>query len=338
MTARLTEVLHAIVQAYIETGEPVPSRTIARRRRDGLSAATIRNIMAELAELGYLDQPHTSAGRVPTAKAFRHYALAAGTRSVSGAEMEHVRAELAGSSPEQRVELASHMLTELTRNIGIVAATPASAQTLDQIELLRLPDGRVLMVVVTRDGLVRNQVASLSEPVSPDELSSIRNYVNVNFSGWALSAIREELDHRLAEERAAYDGLLRRLSMLRLRGLLDFGFSAQVYLEGAAYLIGPDLRMTREKLGELFRALEEKQRLVELLDQFLGAATGELQVQVGLEEAHPALGEFSLIGIHTHLPGGLETRMAVLGPLRMNYPRALAAVAQVGRILQTLPQ
>jgi heat-inducible transcriptional repressor len=332
------EVLHAIVQSYIETGQPVASGAIARRRRDHLSSATIRNIMAELADHGYLDQPHTSAGRVPTAKAFRHYALSSGARSVSGAEIERLRAELAESRPEERPERASHALTELTRVVGIVASTPASAQTLDQVELLRLPDGRVLMVVVTSDGLVRNHVTQLAEPITQDDLASIRNYVNVNFSGWSLAAVRAELDRRLAEERATYDGLLRQLGMLRVRGLLDFGFPAQIFMEGASYLVGSDLHMTREKLGELFRALEEKRRLIELLDQFLDAPAGELHVQVGLEQAHPALGEFSLIGVHLQLPGGLDARMAVLGPLRMNYPRALSAVSQVGRILLSLPQ
>jgi len=337
---RSLEVLHSIVQSYVETGEPVASRSIARRRKDNLSPATIRNIMADLADLGYLDQPHTSAGRVPTAKAFRLYALTvSSSRGVHGADADRVREALVQyASPELRAEQATHLLTELTRNVGIVAAIPASAQKLEQIELMRLPDGRVLMVVVTRDGLIRNQVAHLQEPVSQDDLFSIRNYVNQNFAGWSVTAIRQELGRRLFEERATYDSLLRRLQLLYSQGLLSFGFTPQVYLDGASYLVGLDLHLTREKLRELFRALEEKQHLIELLDQFLGARTGEVEVQIGLEHAHPALRGFSLIGITVDLPGGVETRMAVLGPMRMNYPRVMAAVAQVGRILQSLPQ
>ncbi len=336
---RAIEILHSIVQAYVETGEPVASRFIARRRKDNLSAATIRNIMADLADLGYLDQPHTSAGRVPTAKAFRHYALTAASRTVAGPEADRVREELVQvAAPELLAERATHLLTELTRNVGIVAAIPASAQTLDQIELMRLPDGRVLMVVVTSDGLVRNQVAHLREPVSQDDLISIRNYVNRNFSGWSVTAVREEMDRLLLEERATYDSLLRRLHLLYSQGLLNFGFTPLVYLDGASYLLGLDLHLTKEKMRELFRALEEKQRLIELLDQFLGARTGEVQVQVGLENIHPAMREFSLIGITVDLPGGVETRMAVLGPMRMNYPRVMGAVSQVSRILRSLPQ
>jgi heat-inducible transcriptional repressor len=339
LSQRTIEVLHAIVQCYVETGEPVASRTIARRRKDHLSAATIRNIMADLADLGYLSQPHTSAGRVPTQKAFHHYAQSLSTRAVPEAGVERLRDELVHfASLDQRAEHATHVLTSLTRNVGIIAAIPASAQALDQIELVRLSEGRVLMVVVTRDGLVHNQVAYLHEPISQDELASIRNYVNQNFTGWSLTAIRGELDQLLREDRALYDGLLRRLNVLYSQGLLSFGFAPRIFLEGASNLVGLDLHLTKEKLRELFRALEEKQRLIALLDQFLDARSGQLQVQVGLEHAHPAMRELSLIGISVEIPGGGATRMAVLGPMRMNYPRVMSAVVQVGRVLQSLPQ
>jgi heat-inducible transcriptional repressor len=336
---RTIEVLHAIVQCYVETGEPVASRTIARFRKNNISPATIRNIMADLFDLGYLDQPHTSAGRVPTAKAFHHYAQSVSSRPVPDSRVERLRDDLVHcSSLDQRAELASHVLTSLTRNVGIVAAIPASAQALELIELVRLSEGRVLMVVVTRDGLVHNQVAFLHEPVSQDDLASIRNYVNSNFAGWTLTAIRSELDLLLRQDRALYDGILRRLHVLYSQGFLSFGFTPRIYLEGASNLVGLDFHLTNEKLRDLFRALEEKQRLIALLDQFLDAGDGEVQVQIGLEHAHPAMRELSLIGVTLHLPGGGATRMAVLGPLRMNYPRVMATVAQVGRALQSLPQ
>lgn len=339
LNQRAIEVLHAIVQTYVETGEPVASRTIARRRKDPLSPATIRNIMSDLAEMGYLEQPHTSAGRVPTAKAFQHYAasIAAGLGSLQADE--RLRTELAPyGSPDECVQQASHLLTSLTRNVGIAAAIPASAQMLDQIDLIRLPDGRILMIVVTRDGLVHNQVAHLPEPVTQDELQSIRNYVNQHFSGWRLRDIRAELDRMVTEERAVYDLLLRRLQLLHAQGLLSFELPPRVYMEGASNLLGLDLHITRERLRELFRALEEKQRLIELLDQFLDAGETGLQVRIGLAQAHPALRDFALIGMAVEGPGGLQTRLAVLGPLRMNYARVMSAVAQMRSLLASLPQ
>jgi heat-inducible transcriptional repressor len=339
LSRRSSEVLRAIVQTYVETGEPVASRTIARRRKEPLSPATIRNIMSDLAEMGYLEQPHTSAGRVPTAKAFAHYAaaVAAGLREV--AANERMREELARvGSPDECVQQASHLLTSLTRNVGIAAAIPASAQQLDQIDLIRLPDRRILMIVVTRDGLVHNQVAHLPEPVTQDDLQSIRNFVNQHFAGWQMRDIRAELDRMVREERAAYDLLLGRLQLLHAQGLLSFELPPRVYLEGASNLLGLDLHITRERLRELFHALEEKQRLIELLDQYLDGSESGLQFRIGLGEAHPALREFALIGIRVEGPGGLETRLAVLGPMRMHYPRVMSAVVQLRSLLKSLPQ
>ncbi|MCU0248336.1 MAG: heat-inducible transcriptional repressor HrcA [Bryobacter sp.] len=339
LTPRTIEVLHSIVQSYIETGEPVASRTIARRRRDHLSPATIRNIMADLADAGYLDQPHTSAGRVPTAKAFRHYALAVSQHRPSGADLARVREELIGHpGVEERTERTTHILTELTRNVSIVAAIPAAGQTLDRVELVWLSDRRILMVVMTGDGMVRNQLALLKDPISPAELESIRNYLNVEFAGWTMTAIRSELDRRLAEERAAYDQMLLRLSLFYQQGLLDMGTTPLVFLDGASNLLGIDVHLTAEKLRELFRTLEEKRRLIDMLDQFLAGRTDELQVRVGLSEAHPALSHFSLIGLRIGTPGGVETRLAVLGPMRMNYARVVSTVFQIGHLLRSLPQ
>ena len=152
-SARKFEILHAIVKAYIETGEPVASRSVARARRDNLSAASVRNVMADLCDEGYLAQPHTSAGRIPTEKAFRSYinSLLA-TNRVLTAELSRVRNELGRMDTiEGRMERSSHILTEMTHSVGIAAAIPTASQHLDQIELLSLGDRRVLMIVVTKD-------------------------------------------------------------------------------------------------------------------------------------------------------------------------------------------
>lgn len=335
---RAADILHAIVQSYIETGEPVASRTISRERSDGLSPATIRNVMSDLCELGYLAQPHTSAGRIPTEKAFRSYVRSLAAHRLLTAEIERLRAQLNETGTmESRVERSSHLLTELTRNMGIAAAIPATGQVLDSIELVALPDRRVLMIVVTRDRIVRNQVVVLDEPVTQEDLYSIRNYVNLNFGGWALTDVRRELRRRLEEQSAAYDAILRRLTLLYEKGLLDVGLAPEVHMEGASNLIGLDLHLTREKLRELFRALEEKKRILLLLDQFLEQPSGEIAVRVGLGDAHPSMRELSLIGLTVMLPGGLSAKMAVLGPMRMNYQKVISAVMHVGEAIQRIP-
>ena len=337
VTGRNIRVLHAIVQEYIETGEPVASRTIARRLPENLSSASIRNTMADLYEEGYLSQPHTSAGRVPTEKAFQSYVRSLAVRRLISDEFRRLQNELGQfGSLEERIERSSQMLVEMTRGVGIAAAIPAGSQCLDQVDLLKLADNRVLMVVVTRDQMVRNRVLNILEPITQDELHSIRNYLNANFTGWPLSGIQQEVELRLRQESAAYDAILRKLQMLYQHGLLELGLAPEIHMEGASNLVGLDLHLTREKMRELFRALEEKKKLLLLLEEFLDDPQGEVGVQVGLGAAHPAMGELSLIGVTVSLPTGAYGKIAVLGPMRMNYERVISAVMHVGQALQAV--
>jgi heat-inducible transcriptional repressor len=332
MVPRNRELLHEIVEAYIETGEPVASRSIARRRGDTLSAASIRNVMADLDEEGYLCQPHTSAGRVPTEKAFRSYAQSLTLRRLAAAELERLRGHISRlETVEERVEYTSRILVDMTRGVGIAAVFPWTSPALEHIELVALPDHRVLMVVVTRDHEVRNRVVTLDEAMSPDELVNIRNYVNRNFAGWTLEAVRKELAVRLDQASATYDAILRKLTLLYAKGLLDLGSAPEVHMEGASNLVGLDLHLTKEKMRELFRALEEKKRVLELLDRFLEQPAGEIGVHVGLSEMHPSMRELSLIGVPVKLDSGISAVIAVLGPMRMNYGRVMSAVQNLGR-------
>jgi heat-inducible transcriptional repressor len=337
MTPRSREILHEIVEAYIANGEPVASRSIARRWHDGLSAASIRNAMADLADEGFLSQPHTSAGRVPTEKAFRSYIESLTLRKMADAEIDRLRAEIGKrDTVEARVEQTSRMLVEMTRGVGIAAAIPQPNPALDQVELVALPGGRVLMVVVTRDQKVRNRIVTLDEPLTSDELVSIRNYINRNFSGQVLEDIRRELAARLDHAAAAYDILLKKLTLLYSKGLLDLGSEPpEVHMEGASNLIAVDLHLTKEKMRELFRALEEKKRILNLLDRFFEQPVGAIGVQVGLGEVHPSMGQLSLIGLPVVLPNGISAVIAVLGPMRMNYSRVMSAVRHVGQAFQT---
>ncbi len=331
---RAQEILYAIVRSYIETGEPLGSRTISKLQNNALSAASIRNVMADLDEAGYLYQPHTSAGRIPTAKAFRFFVNTIPERAMTAAESMRVHERFRDArSMEQRIERSCQMLTELTHNMGIAAAMPTSDQSLEQVEFVALADRRVLMIVATRDGMVHNRVVTLNEAMPQQTLESLRDYINHNFAGWIISDARRELLRRIEEERAAYDAVLQRLTVLYREGLLDVAQHPQVHMEGASNLFGLDLHLTRETMRDLFRALEEKRRIVELLDRFI-EEHGELRVHVGLGDVHPAMSELSLIGLSIPQPGGMLTRIAVLGPMRMNYSRVMTAVRQIGRAFE----
>lgn len=294
--------------------------------------------MSDLAEEGYLSQPHTSAGRVPTDKAFRLFVQDLNVPRPSPAQLELLHSEFRGvESLEHGVLRSSHLLTELTHNVGIAAAIPAASQMLDQIELMPLADQRVLAIVVTRDRVVRTRVVALEEDILPDQLTSIRNYLNYHFSGWILSDARRELERRLQLQSAYYDALLKRLTVLYTKGLLDIDLDPEVHMEGAAYLVALDLHLTREKMLELLRALEEKKRILQLLDRFLEQPLGEVGIQVGLGSLHPAMKELSLIGITVATQTGMAAKVAVLGPMRMQYEKVMSAVFHVGRALQQLP-
>ncbi len=330
LSRRHFDVLHAIVQNYIEHGEPVASRVIARKYP--MSAATIRNIMADLLEEGYLTQPHTSAGRVPTERAYTSYVKTLLHHRIVQTELKRLQQEIQkGETIEARIERSSKLLTEITRTLAITAAIPTQSQTLDQVELVGLPERRILMVVITRDRMVRNRVITIEDHISQEELTSIRNYLNYHFSGWALQDIHRELKRRFELESAAYDAILRRVNLLYSKGLLELGLTPEVHVEGAENLIGLDLHVTRERMRELFRTLEEKKRILQLLERFLEQREGELAVQVGLGDVHPSMGELSFIGMRFGLPSGLQAHVAVLGPMRMNYSRALSAVLHVGQ-------
>ncbi|MGD1072504.1 MAG: heat-inducible transcriptional repressor HrcA [Bryobacteraceae bacterium] len=337
LSPREREILHLIVRAYIDTGDPVGSRTLSRMRHLSLSPATIRNVMADLADDGFLAQPHTSAGRVPTDKAFRDFAGTVSGQPLPITDRDRIFNQMhSGESLEERVAIASRVLTEMTRNVGIAAALPRSSQELEHIELIALSDWRVLMIVATSDRMVRNRVVTLDRQLSQDELIQMRNYVNSNFAGWTLERARAELLRRIEEERAMYDAVLQQLTLLCQKGLLTVDQDPQLEVDGTSYLVGLDLHLTRERMRELFRALEEKKRVVALLDRFLENSQGQVGVHVGLEDAHPAMRELTLIGVTVTLPSGVRARIAVLGPMRMHYERVISAVEQIGRTFETL--
>ena len=339
LKTRHREILHSIVRAFIQNGEPVGSRTISRGREDFLSPASIRNAMADLADEGYLAQPHTSAGRVPTEKAFRFFVASLDldfAKSAVAAEAELLRRELSGlDTIGARVERSSCVLMQLTRNMGIAAALPALAQELDQIELTPLSENRVLMILVTRDHVVRNRVVTLEETATREELDSIRNYVNRNFSGWQLGRARRELLRRMLEERELYDAALRKLEFLYRKGLLEGDSAPEIYADGASNLLDIDLHLTRERLRDLMRALEEKRRLIELLARFLEQPPGELAVHVGLGDADPVMEGLSMVGMTVQLPSGQPVKVAVLGPMRMNYECVIAAIHRTSKALES---
>src|ERR1700746_2926675 len=235
---REREILTAIVETFISTGEPVGSRTLARSNREGLSPASIRNVMADLSDAGFLEQPHTSAGRVPTTEAYRYYVeQISGTARLAPQEETMISDSLAGITDVQEfMERTSHVLSLISRNVGVTVATSGPKNALEHVYFSRLGDQKVLAVVVTRSGLVRDRVLRLDLPQA--ELDLAARYINENFRGWTMESMRTEIGRRLEKERSEYDRLMGSIAQLYQQGALSSTETHEaVFVEGAANLV-----------------------------------------------------------------------------------------------------
>src|ERR1700720_2011896 len=235
---REREILTAIVETFISTGEPVGSRTLARSSREGLSPATIRNVMADLSEAGFLEQTHSSSGRIPTTDAYRYYVeQITGTAKLAPQEESMISDSLAGVTDVQEfMERTSHVLSLISRNVGVTVATSGAKNALEHVYFSRLGDQKVLAVLVTRSGLVRDRVLKLDLPQA--QLDLVARYINENFRGWTMESMRAELSRRIEQERSEYDRLMKSIEQLYQQGALASSEDTQaVYVEGAANLV-----------------------------------------------------------------------------------------------------
>jgi len=328
---REREILTAIVETFIATGEPVGSRTLARANREGLSPATIRNVMADLSDAGLLEQPHTSAGRVPTTEAYRYYVeQLTGKARLSDEDENIIQDSLHGISDVQEfMERTSHVLSLISHNVGVAVAIGGPKNALEHVYFSRLGDQKVLAVLVTRSGLVRDRVLRLDLPQS--ELDAAARFINENFRGWTMEALRTELARRLEQERSEYDRLMASVEQLYRQGALAGDDTAQVvYVEGTANLVAGE--QDRQRLQELLKTLEEKQKMVDLLGAYLDAKQEAVRVVIGLDQALPSMRNFVLIGAPARVGGEVMGSLAVIGPTRMDYQHAITTVSYIARL------
>jgi heat-inducible transcriptional repressor len=361
-------VLTAIIELYIATGEPVASQAVARflADREGLSSATIRNVMAALGEAGLLEQPHTSAGRVPTAAAFRYYveqitqpghmgagaqavgvgaapqnASSLGPSSLSQAHREQIEESLSGvTSTNDYLERTSHVLALLSSGLGVALASSTTGQILEHIHFSRLSTGRVLAVLVTQAGAVQDRVLALDRELNQIELETAARYLNENFRGWPIERIRAEVARRVELEREAYHQMLASVEELCRKGALAGGETGPaIFVDGMANLIAAEV--DRERLRQMLLALETKQRLVELLTAYVDGRQQEVRVvvglgQSGLDEASQAMQDLVLIGAPARLHGANLGTVAVIAPTRIQYQEMIQAVRYIAKLSERL--
>ena len=335
---RARRVLTVLVREYIESGDAVSSQVLADQSGLGVSPATIRNVLSQLEADGYLIQPHTSAGRVPTDKAYRVFVdllLETGRLTKAPIAVEHAFQESAARSPlmqDLMVSLA-HVVTQATQHVGFTIAE-SPAPVLQHIEFVPLGGTRVLVVVVARGGQVTQKVVDAGEPVRPSDLSQASNYLNSEFAGLPLHEVRAAVVARLLQERTLYDELLSRALRLANSTLESLPLASEFHVEGAASLLtvtgAGDAAVSLSTLRAIVEMMEEKQRLLHLLTEYIDGPG--LTVVIGAEHLTPDLRPFSLVASTTDDGGSLRT-VGIIGPTRMHYSRAIGVIDAATRTM-----
>jgi heat-inducible transcriptional repressor len=297
--------------------------------------------MADLADAGFLEQPHASAGRVPTAEAYRYYVeQLSGETHLSPENQSIIQDTLTGvTDVAEFMERTSHVLSLISHSVGVTVATSGPRNALEHVYFSHLSDQKVLAVVVTRSGVVRDRVLRLDIPQSDLDLAA--RYINENFRGWTMGDMRAELARRLEQERSEYDRLMKSIEQLYRQGALASTDDTQaVFVEGAANLVTNHVtgQEDRTRLQDMLRTLEEKEKVVKLLGAYLDTRQEAVRVVIGLDEAMPSsnLQNFVLIGAPARVGGEVMGSLAVIGPTRLDYQHTMSAVSYIARLFDKL--
>jgi heat-inducible transcriptional repressor len=337
-TDRQRRILARLITEYIEQGEPVSSAWLADHTDLGLSSASVRNILARLEEQGLLHQPHTSAGRVPTDSGYRLYVdNLLGSRKKGGRVQAEVEARLrrAGTVGDL-LENASQELSRASQHIGFALDPASPSVRLRHVDFVRLDATRVLVIVVSTGGQITHKVVEPPEAVDATSLTQAANYINTEFAGLTIHEIRTAVGERLRQERILYDALVNRALQLASASLADFGASDTLHVQGASLLIDQivgepgDRDSTLQTLRALFKMIEEKHRLVELLGRYI--ETDGVTVVIGSENFVIDLHPFSVVACSFTNAQGTGT-VGVIGPTRMRYQKAIAVVDGVSQVM-----
>lgn len=343
LSERSREVLRAIVQSYIGTAEPVGSRTVTRRYNFGLCSASIRNIMADLEEMGYLSQPHTSAGRVPTDKGYRFYVntlmedgteIAAGGGQGSGVLVDELRTRLeVRGDLDTLMQETSKVLSFMSHNLGVILAPRWGGTIYRKIEFIKLKGRRVLVVFITEEGIVKDRVIEAEEELTQRDLVRIAEFLNRRLKGLPLKEVRVRIEKEMREEEARYDRIVE--GALRLYGrLIDIERAWGIYIGGISEVFDlPDFSDI-SKIKRLFKAIEDKERLIGLLDRAMEA--GGVKVFIGSENPCLEMQDCSMITSTYKECDRVIGTLGVIGPRRMDYQEVITIVDYTARFLSRL--
>ena len=336
LSARSQKVLFALVDSYIGTGAPVSSTTVVARAGLDLSSATVRHILAQLHELGYLTQPHKSAGRVPTDQGYRFYVNVLLQRfGFPNGAVESIGNRLGlgkgGKLLNSLLQETSLILSEVSHYTGLVMAPRFSEVSYNHMEFIRLRDNHLMVIFVSRAGIVHSRVVSSEKRLTQEELDELTNYLNLELCDLTLEECRDRIARRMKADWRAYKQLLNRVFSLEPAVESDSS-DHQVYLEGTSNILNhPDFLEDFGRMKKVFQAFERKQTLVNILDRAMDSE--EVMVYIGSENPLTMLEDCSLVAANYKFKDKVVGSLGIIGPKRMEYARVIPVVDYTAKLL-----
>lgn len=339
ITFRARRVLYAVISEYVATGEPVSSRRIARRYGLNLSPATIRNVLADLEDAGYLTHPHTSAGRVPTERGFRLFVDAlVQMREVNAQDRESIRRRMQELKQETRPEFenvmreAGKMLSSLTSAATVVTRRTAEEEALAQLRFIPMPQGSLLAVLISRSGTVQNRVVNVSNSMVATDLDLIHNYLGPLIEGKTLEELRDLIARDIEREESSYFNIKQQSIALVDAALAREESQDVLLIEGQGFLFSRPEFADGDKIKAFLRTFESKKELVELLNRTIQA--GSVNILIGTETALENLNDHDVSVISAPYGHGNTTgAVAVVGPARMDYGKVVPLVELTANVV-----
>lgn len=335
LSTRSRQILEAIVEDYIATAEPVGSSAVARRHALTLSPATVRNVMANLEEMGLLTSPHTSAGRIPTEKAYRFYVDSLVTlRQVTREEKRQIirRCRQAGAGLSEILKETSRTLSSLSNYMGIVVAPSFVSDVFRHIEFLRLGPRKVLAILVSSNGSVQNRLVETEEDIPEDDLIRMGNYLNELMQGLTISQVRERILTEMQSEKVRFDRLIARALHLSQQTMVVDG--DDIFVEGQARILDQPEFSDVRRMQDIFRAFEQKGHLLQLLGRCMNAEG--VQIYIGSETPVSKSAGVSLITSRFVTGNNTVGLLGVIGPTRMGYSNVIPIVDYTARLVSRL--
>jgi heat-inducible transcriptional repressor len=328
LSRRARKILQAVVAEYLHSGDAVGSRTITRRHEIGLSPATVRNVMADLEDLGLLQQRHTSAGRVPTETGLRFFIDSMlKLRGLTPREKDEIRARVTAPTADEVLQRASRLLSEITQHAAVIVTPDPALARFGHLEFVPLRNGKLLCILVTTDGRIENKLVNIDHPVEAARLERIHAYLNSTLSGLTLDEVRDRVLRELGEDKHRYDEMVAEALRLGSQVFIPGERVADVVVSGHSNLL--DVADTADparidRMRELIRALEDKELLVRLLERTRSAEG--IQVFLGAETATSAFASASVVAESYGPEEQPIGAIAVIGPMRMNYGKVMSVV------------